>query len=261
VDSRDHANHVMRKFTRYEKIKGIVFFAKNSIKNNITMNPVKSFLLLVEDDLNFANWAQAELRRDCADLTVVMFHDLVSARTWLASSDAEHLALAVVDLHLGQELGVDLIAQLHQSHSSVPLLVLTSVDAPQEALSAIRAGAQGYVLKSTVDKELSRAVAQLRAGGSPINPGIAFQLLAEFRAVEATVSDATSSLDDALSMLATKLSQRETDVLKLVARGYADKEVAIRLGISPSTVDTHVRAIFRKFSVNSRSQLRRVIGG
>ena len=225
------------------------------------MNSVKSFLLLVEDDLHFATWAQAELRRDCADLTVVLFHDLTTARQWLASPDGLRVAMAVGDLHLAADAAVDLIAQLHQSHPDVPLLVLTSVDAPQEALSAIRAGAQGYILKSTVQKELSRAVAQLRAGGSPINPGIAFQLLAEFRAVEAAVPKPSSLLEDALSSLTTKLSQRETDVLKLVARGYADKEVAIRLGISPATVDTHVRAIFRKFSVNSRAQLRRVIGG
>lgn len=222
---------------------------------------MNSFLLLVEDDLNFARWAQHELGRDCPDLTVVMFDDLGGARQWLAGPDGHHLAMAVVDLHLGQELGVDLIAQLHQSHPEVPLLVLTSVDVPQVALSAIRAGAQGYLLKNTVDKELSRAVEQLRAGGSPINPGIAFQLLAEFRVSEAAKPDPVTALDDALSSLTTKLSQRETDVLKLVARGYADKEVAVRLGISPSTVDTHVRAIFRKFSVNSRAQLRRVIGG
>jgi DNA-binding NarL/FixJ family response regulator len=224
------------------------------------MKTGKSFLLMVEDDLNFADWAQVELGRDCADLTLVMCHDLGSARHWLGTSDAEQLAMAVVDLHLGSELGVDLIAQLHQSHAQVPLLVLTSVDAPQEALNAIRAGAQGYVLKNTVDQELSRAVQQLRAGGSPINPGIAFQLLSEFRAAETAAPDTSTSLDEALSSLSSKLSQREAEVLKWVARGYADKEVAARLGISPSTVDTHVRSIFRKFSVHSRSQLRRVIG-
>jgi DNA-binding NarL/FixJ family response regulator len=225
------------------------------------MNSEKSFLLLVEDDLNFAQWAETELRRDCEDLTVLVFHELADARTWLEGPDAQRLGMAVVDLHLGQALGVDLIAQLHQSHPQVPLLVLTSVDSPHEALKAIRAGAQGYVLKSTVQKELSRAVVQLRAGGSPINPGIAFELLAEFRSSAAPEPQSPSSLDDALSSLSTKLSQRETDVLKLVARGYADKEVASRLGISPSTVDTHVRAIFRKFSVHSRSQLRKAIGG
>jgi DNA-binding NarL/FixJ family response regulator len=221
---------------------------------------MKSFLLLVEDDQNFAEWAQTELRRDCADLTVVACHDLSQAHAWLASPESPHLAMAVVDLHLGQELGVDLIAQLHQSHADVPLLVLTSVDAPEEALRAIRAGAQGYVLKNTVDKELSRAVAQLRAGGSPINPGIAFRLLAEFRAAEKTAAPPESSIQDVVSALPTKLSQREAEVLKWVARGYADKEVAVRLGISPSTVDSHIRAIFRKFSVHSRAQLRRVLG-
>jgi DNA-binding NarL/FixJ family response regulator len=251
----------MRKFNRCKKISIQIFSMFDLTKIIQTMNTGKSFLLLVEDDLNFADWAQAELKRDCPDLSLVMFHDLSGARNWLAGPEGQHLALAVVDLHLGQDLGVDLIAQLHESHGDVPLLVLTSVDAPQEALSAIRAGAQGYVLKSTLEKELSRAVEQLRAGGSPINPGIAYQLLAEFRVAEATAAAANSSLDDALALLTSKLSQRETDVLKLVARGYADKEVAIRLGISPSTVDTHVRSIFRKFSVNSRSQLRRAIGG
>jgi DNA-binding NarL/FixJ family response regulator len=225
------------------------------------MNSEKSFLLLVEDDRNFAQWAENELRRDCEDLIVLVFHELAGARSWLLGGDAQRLGMAVVDLHLGQELGVDLIAELHLSHPQVPLLVLTSVDAPHEALKAIRAGAQGYVLKSTVQKELSRAVVQLRDGGSPINPGIAFELLAEFRSSASLEPQAPSSLDDALSSLSTKLSQRETDVLKLVARGYADKEVASRLGISPSTVDTHVRAIFRKFSVHSRAQLRKAIGG
>lgn len=225
------------------------------------MNSKKSFLLLVEDDLNFAHWAQVELQRDCADLSLITCHDLASAKVWLTSADAQHLEMAVVDLHLGQESGVDLLHQLHQSHPDVPLLVVTSVDTPHEALSAIRAGAQGYVLKNTVDKELSRAVKQLRAGGSPINPGIAYLLLGAFRDVPVVPDDTESAIDAAVSSLTIKLSQRETDVLKLVARGYADKEVAARLGISPSTVDTHVRSIFRKFSVHSRSQLRRAIGG
>ena len=221
----------------------------------------KSFLLLVEDDLNFAHWAQAELQRDCTDLILVTCHDLSSAKAWLASPDALCLEMAVVDLHLGQESGVDLLHQLHHSHPQVPLLVVTSVDTPHEALTAIRAGAQGYVLKNTVDKELSRSVEQLRAGGSPINPGIAYLLLGAFRDVPVVADDPDTAIDAAVSALSTKLSQRETDVLKLVARGYADKEVAVRLGISPSTVDTHVRSIFRKFSVHSRSQLRRAIGG
>lgn len=219
----------------------------------------KLFLLLVEDDLNFANWAQTELQRDCADLSLLLCHDLTSAKAWLATPDAAQLAMAVVDLHLGQDSGVDLLDQLHQSHPHVPLLVVTSVETPHEALAAIKAGAQGYVLKNTVDKDLSRAVEQLRAGGSPINPGIAFLLLNAFRSSPVAVDDPDVAIDTAVAALDSKLSHRELEVLKLVARGYADKEVAVRLGISPNTVDTHVRSIFRKFSVHSRSQLRRAI--
>lgn len=218
-------------------------------------------MLLVEDDLNFAHWAQTELQRDCQDLILVVCHHLAAAKVWLQTPDASQLAMAVVDLHLGHDCGVELLHQLHQSHPQVPLLVVTSVETPHEALAAIKAGAQGYVLKNTVDKDLSRAVEQLRAGGSPINPGIAFLLLDAFRSRAEVVDDADLAIDNAAAALETKLSQRELEVLKLVARGYADKEVAVRLGISPSTVDTHVRSIFRKFSVHSRSQLRRAIDG
>lgn len=225
-------------------------------------NMKKRILLLVEDDSNFAQWARIELQRDCPDLTLVLHDSLPSARQWLLTADAHALSMAVVDLHLGECSGVDLIEQLHQSHPDVPLLVLTSVDTPAEALMAIRAGAQGYVLKNTVQQELSRAVEQLRAGGSPINPSIAYLLLDVFRDHKQTTEAGDAPTQEAVDAISHRgLSQRETDVLKLVSRGYTDKEVAARLGISPSTVDTHVRSIFRKFSVHSRAELRRVIGG
>lgn len=219
-----------------------------------------AYLLLVEDDVHFAAWATTELRRECPDLSVVVSQDLATARTWLGREAAQRLQLAVIDLHLGQHSGIELISELTQSHPNVPILVLTSVETPDVALRAIRAGAQGYMLKVTIEGELGRAVQQIRNGGSPINPGIAHLLLSAFRAAPPKAAAAGDSpANPAHAELLSMLSARETDVLKLVARGYADKEVAARLGIAPSTVDTHVRAIYRKLSVNSRAQLRRVL--
>lgn len=217
-------------------------------------------LLLVEDDIHFAQWASLELARHCPDLEVFVVHTLGAARQWLCGPYAGGLELSVVDLHLDGEDGVDLIVELTRDHPQAPVLVLTSVDTPHEALTAIRAGAQGYMLKLTVEGELGRAVQQVRQGGSPINPGIAHLLLTAFRSAETrtqtTAEDTPSVPADMLSVLST----RESDVLKLLARGYADKEVAAKLAIAPSTVDTHIRSIYRKFSVHSRSQLRRLMG-
>ena len=229
--------------------------------NGNRLNPIhdSSTVLLVEDDTHFAHWAQAELRVHCPDLVPVLARDLAEARAWLASPGSTALRLAVVDLHLGTDNGIDLIAELSESRQGVPILVVTSVDTPEEALRAIRAGAQGYLLKLTVEGELGRAVTQIREGGSPINPGIAHLLLREFRGGGPVAAPAPSGSPSAPPELLSSLSARETEVLNLIARGFSDKEVAARLKIAPSTVDTHVRSIYRKFSVHSRAQLRGLI--
>jgi DNA-binding NarL/FixJ family response regulator len=220
---------------------------------------ITSYILLVEDDVHFAAWAAAELRQACQDLAVFVAHDMPAARGWLEGADGAGLQLAVVDLHLGPHSGVELIETLTQHRPDVPVLVLTSVETPDEALRAIRAGAQGYMLKVTVEGELCRAVQQIRNGGSPINPGIAHLLLTAFRAAPLKVSEATDVAQPVSTGMLSVLSGRESEVLKLVARGYSDKEVAVRLHIAPSTVDTHIRAIYRKLRVNSRAQLRKVL--
>ena len=218
-------------------------------------------LLLVEDDVLFATWATAELRAHCEDLTVHVAHDLTSARNWLHGSSSGTLKLAVIDLHLGKDNGTELIVELTQCRPKVPILVLTAVESPEKALRAIRAGAQGYMLKVTIEGELCRVVNQIRDGGSPINPTIAYSVLSEFRATHLKAARETSEPEGEPYDVLAALSARESEVLRLVARGYSDKEVAMRLDIAPSTVDTHVRAIYRKLRVNSRSQLRRALEG
>jgi DNA-binding NarL/FixJ family response regulator len=224
-------------------------------------------VLLVEDDPHFAQWVQATLHEQAGDLSVFVSHNLATARrAWSATPQCWRLV--VVDLHLGAESGVDLIRELALQAPTLPLLVITSVAATDKALQAIRAGAQGYILKSTIDHELLRAVRQVLDGGSPITPSIARLLLGEFRqqerieAAEAHEPAGTPSTPPAGAMPAAveeKLSQREAEVLRLIARGYTDKEVAARLEISPATVDTHVRKIYRKLSINSRVELRRLL--
>ena len=214
----------------------------------------------MEDEPQFAQWAVQELQSQDHDFQVVVKADLNSARQWLKTIEAHCLRMAVVDLHLGDERSIELIKDLSAARPDVPILVLTAVEIPSEALVAIQSGAQGYVVKSTRKGELTSAVNQVLAGGAPINPGIAAHLLKAFRTLVLADTSAPDPIELALGSLDTKLSSRESEVLKLVARGYSDKEVAANLLIAKSTVDTHVRAIFRKFSVHSRAQLRRAIG-
>jgi DNA-binding NarL/FixJ family response regulator len=231
------------------------------MSQNNEVIPINNFsILLVEDEPQFAQWALQEIQSQCTGFQVHVASDLHSARQWLQTHDAQGLRMAVVDLHLGEERSIELIKDLSAAKPDVPVLVLTTVDIPSEALVAIQSGARGYVIKSTVKGELSSAVQQVLGGGAPINPGIAAHLLGVFRKLAHADASAPDPIELALGSLDTKLSSRESEVLKLVARGYSDKEVAANLLIAKSTVDTHVRAIFRKFSVHSRAQLRRAIG-
>lgn len=221
--------------------------------------PLAPNVLLVEDDPHFANWAAQALQSGRPDLRPFLAPSLAAARqAWQAAAPGAWL-LAIVDLNLGPEQGVTLIAELTRLAPELPVLVLTSVDTPDKALQAIRAGAQGYILKSTLAPELLNVVAQVLAGGSPITPSIARQLLTEFRQAGATPTPAEPSPGAVPGAMLEKLSQREVDVLRLLARGYTDKEVAQQLDIAPTTVDTHVRKIYRKLSINSRVELRRLL--
>lgn len=213
-------------------------------------------VLLVEDDPHFAQWAAAAVETHHAGLRARLAHSLDDARR-IWRSQPSQWQLAIVDLHLGPHRGVELIREIVADRPELPVLVITSVEAPAPALEAIRAGAQGYILKSTQDIELARVVQQVMAGGSPITPSIARQLLTEFRGHDQLPSLPTPASRQ--SEIAEKLSQRESDVLRLLARGYTDKEVAVQLEIAPTTVDSHVRKIYRKLSINSRVELRRLL--
>lgn len=219
-------------------------------------------VLLVERDERFILWAKAELARHCPELGLQLVPDVVQARRWLAMPQAAGLQLAIVDLEPDSEGGIDLVAQLARTHPQVPVMVLTSVRTPEQVARAIDAGVQGYLLKMNIEDEFVRGVRQVLAGTAAISPEIAHLVLSILRSGgchrEARPDVQPASLK-ASQDLPCKVSARETDVLQLLARGYSDKEVAANLQISPNTVDTHVRAIYRKFKIHSRVQLRRIL--
>jgi DNA-binding NarL/FixJ family response regulator len=175
--------------------------------------------------------------------------DLVGAVTTLGDA----LALAekavpdvlVVDLGLPDGSGTELIRRACQLRPDCDVLVVTVFGDDRHVLDAIAAGATGYILKDSPAAELLRCIRELRAGGSPISPSIARRLLARMRGPE---PDQVQTRQD------NPLTEREADILRLVAKGLSFADVGSVLGISAHTVVAHVKNIYRKLSVHSRGE-------
>jgi RNA polymerase sigma factor (sigma-70 family) len=120
--------------------------------------------------------------------------------------------------------------------------MLTMFDDTELIFAALRAGASGYLLKRAAPTDLLAAIEQVRAGGSPMSPEIARQVVQFFQAQRNMSADVES------------LSERERELLSLLARGKQYKEIADQLAISTDTVRSHIRRIYRKLHVHSRTE-------
>lgn len=209
--------------------------------------------LVIEDDPHFGAWVVDVLRRHGGFGTVDRVTSLQSARRQVASFVP---SLLVIDLHLPDGSGVDVIrdtlASRGQGCANPAILVLTAIDDAQTALTAMRAGAHGYIVKNSSESQLLQVLQEVLNGGSPITPSIARLLLREFQALQGSTAVAPPQTGEALSA-------RETEILELLTLGYRNKEIARRKDLSPHTVNSHVRNIYRKLSVNSRSELRAIM--
>ena len=143
--------------------------------------------------------------------------------------------------------GARVIREVGRTHPDVQFLALSVSDAPEDVIATIRAGARGYVTKTIAPDELIDAIARVRDGDAVFSPRLAGFVLDAFADVAPAAAD--PELD--------QLTPREREVLRLIARGYAYKEVARDLGISVKTVETHVSSVLRKLQLSSRHQLAR----
>jgi DNA-binding NarL/FixJ family response regulator len=149
----------------------------------------------------------------------------------------------VVDLGLPDGSGTDLIRRATTLRPDCDALVVTVFGDDRHVISAIEAGATGYLLKDSPPGELARCIRELREGGSPISPSIARRLLGRMRAPPQGAPAGASPL-----------TEREAEILRLVAKGLSFAEVGEALGISAHTVVAHVKKIYRKLSVHSRGE-------
>ncbi len=208
-------------------------------------------LYLIEDDPGILHFVQQTLLLRPQWRLLGQAGSLAEARQRALVADAN---VFLVDLGLPDGRGEEALRLLARHQPEAELLVFTVFGEESRLVGALEAGATGYVLKGCTSEELIAAIEQIRDGGAPISPLLARLLLKQFRAVRDSLPD--HAPDDPVE--AALLSDRESEVLKLVAKGYVNKEIAQKLCISPATVGTHIKNLYRKLSVHSRVQVVRV---
>jgi DNA-binding NarL/FixJ family response regulator len=205
-------------------------------------------VFLVDDHHLFRSGVRAELG-DAVD--VVGEADEVEAAVELIAERLPDVVL--LDVHLPDGGGRAVIDRVAPQHPEVRFLALSVSDAAEDVIGVIRAGARGYVTKTISGPELAEAIRRVADGDAVFSPRLAGFVLDAFAADPGVTGGRSPSFDPELD----QLTPREREVLRLIARGYAYKEVARELSISAKTVETHVSAVLRKLQLSNRHQLSR----
>jgi DNA-binding NarL/FixJ family response regulator len=150
--------------------------------------------------------------------------------------------LALVDINLPGRNGIECVAKLKRAHPHLEFLMITNYDDSALIFDALRAGASGYLLKRAVPDELLGAIEEVLNGGSPMSMQIARKVVFHFHQIREPVSDVE------------RLTKREHDIVSLLAKGLAYKQIAEQLGVSFGTVQTHLHNIYKKMHVQSGTE-------
>ena len=156
------------------------------------------------------------------------------------------VAMALVDLGLPDGNGIELISELRAQDPALWILVISAWSTEEAILGALRAGATGYLLKERDDLEVSLSIRSVLRGGAPIDPFIARRIL--------TLLPTAPLHKPAESSETEALSARESEILEWVSRGLSNREIAEQLTISRYTVECHIKRIYRKLAVSSRTR-------
>ena len=217
----------------------------------MSVRPVR--IVLVDDHGMFRSGVRAEL---AADPSIEVVGEAADVDTAIATIHATRPDVVLLDVHLpggferpGGRGVLRACADLLSGPDPVRFLALSVSDAAEDVISVIRAGARGYVTKTISGAGLAAAVHRVADGDAVFSPRLAGFVLDAF----GTGAGEVASVDDELD----RLTQREREVMRLIARGYAYKEVAKELYLSVKTVETHVSAVLRKLQLSNRYELTR----
>ncbi len=204
-------------------------------------------VFLVDDHALFRAGVRAELDTITDEVEVV--GEAGSVGEAVAGINHHKPDVVLLDVHMPDGGGAEVLRQIRTKIPEVTFLALSVSDAAEDVINVIRAGARGYVTKTISSQELVKAVVRVSEGDAVFSPRLAGFVLDAFadRPGAAPISDPELDL----------LTPRERDVLRLLARGYAYKEIASELFISVKTVETHVSSVLRKTQLSNRYELSR----
>ena len=203
---------------------------------------------LVEDDPNLRANLAAMLNSSAGFQCQAAYPDGKSA---LRGIPAHRPDVVLMDINLPGMLGTECVRQLKDLTPNLPVLMLTVYEDSEQIFKSLMSGATGYLLKRTPKDKLLEAIREVDAGGAPMSRQIARRVVQFFQ----KVNELPMSAQDARSpSVVVSLTDREQEVLAALAKGYAYKEIADQLKISFETVRTHLRTIYEKLHVHSRTE-------
>jgi DNA-binding NarL/FixJ family response regulator len=212
-------------------------------------------VLVVEDEPEFMRrFSDAVL----ADPLLRLVGVVSNGRAGIAMLDAQVPDVMLVDLGLPDIDGVEVIRHAALRHPQCDVLVCTMFADDLHVMASIEAGATGYLLKDALPARITAGIHEVRAGGSPISPSIARRVLQRFRVsptpTPGAPAAAASTPGAAAAGETSPLTSRETEILRLAAKGLSFETIGQLTEISPHTVVAHVKKIYRKLAVHSRGE-------
>ena len=150
--------------------------------------------------------------------------------------------VVLMDIHLPGRSGIECTRRLRDVCPETQVLILTVYDDQENILNALKAGASGYLLKRASPQEILQAIKDVKEGGAPMSSQIARKVVASFR-------------EEPPEPGAESLTERESEVLGYLTKGYSSKEIASRMSVSLNTVKTHLKHIYAKLHVRSRTEI------
>jgi DNA-binding NarL/FixJ family response regulator len=211
---------------------------------NNTTDAVDRIRVMVVDD--HPMWRDA-VERDLQDAGFDVVGVAANGSEALARFPACRPHVVVLDLQIPAPNGVEVTAEVIRQDPSARVLILSASGEQADVLDAVKAGATGYLVKSASRKELLEAVHRVARGDTVFTPGLAGLVLGEYRRLSEPASDSDQPT----------LTERETEVLRMVAKGMSYKQIAERLVLSHRTVQNHVQNTLRKLQMHNRVELTR----